>query len=319
MMKYILGFVLVTAVGILYEKYQQKFLPDEELRNVNLIKQFLLNDSNNLGKPVLWIHTENNVNARNWKSFYSRNTRQLNQPYIISCIETIIRNCGTSFNICLINDTSFRSLLGDWDINLDNLSGPVKKNARQLGLSKLLYSYGGLLLPNSTIVTKNLRSFFDRALQENDFFAVEGINKSSTADMINLLPMENILGCRKKSKAMNKYIFFLERKLKTDYTDEGNFLGGNNKFLYQLFKKKEITLIEGKVFGIIDKNCKTVTLDRLMSNEFIEFDNSKLHSIIIPSDELLTRTQYQWFVRLSQKQLRTCENNISKYLLISQE
>ena len=167
--------------------------------------------------------------------------------------------------------------------------------------------------------TKNLRTFFDKALQENDFFAVEGINKSSTADMINLFPMKNILGCRKNSKAMNKYISFLERKLKTDYTGEGNFLGEDNKFLYQLFKKKEITLIEGKVFGIIDKNCKTVTLDRLMSNEFIEFDNSKLHGIIIPSEELLNRTQYQWFVRLSQKQLRTCENNISKYLLISQE
>ena len=28
-------------------------------------------------------------------------------------------NCGNSFNICLIDDNSFKNILPDWNINLD--------------------------------------------------------------------------------------------------------------------------------------------------------------------------------------------------------
>ena len=56
MLKYFYGFVLVTAIGIMYEKYRMKYYPDDELNKIGLIKEFLLNDED-LGKPILWIHT----------------------------------------------------------------------------------------------------------------------------------------------------------------------------------------------------------------------------------------------------------------------
>ena len=317
MIKYIFGFVLITTFGILYEKYKQKFVPDEELGKISLIRQFLLNDTEHNGKPMLWIHTSRDINARNWKSFYSRNSDQLNQPYIISCVETIIKNCGDSFNICLINDDSFDKLLPSWEINLNKLGDPVKGHVRQLALSKIIYTYGGLLLPNSTIVLKDLKPVFDKALLKTTFFAVEGINKCSSADMIALFPMTNILGCKKKSPALKSYITFLERKIGTDYTDEGNFLGEDNKFLYQLYQNHQISLIGGSVFGIVDKKCQMVTLEKLMSNAFIKFDEQKIHAIFIPADEILKRTKYQWFVRLSQNQLRKCNNSIAKHLVVA--
>ena len=83
-------------------------LPDEELEKYDLIKKYLLNSNENLGgKPILWVHTTHNINARHWLNFGSRNTLQLNQPYILSCIETIVRHCSDSFHICLIDDSSF--------------------------------------------------------------------------------------------------------------------------------------------------------------------------------------------------------------------
>ena len=84
MFRYISAFVILTVLGILYEKYKIKFVPDEELC-YDLIKKYLLNSNEYLGgKPILWIHSTHNINARNWKNFGSRNTNNLNQPYILS-------------------------------------------------------------------------------------------------------------------------------------------------------------------------------------------------------------------------------------------
>ena len=84
MIRYIATFVVLTVLGVLYERYKLKYQSDEELSKYDLIKKYLLNGSDNLGgKPLLWIHAEHDVNARNWSSFYSRNNIKLNQPYLL--------------------------------------------------------------------------------------------------------------------------------------------------------------------------------------------------------------------------------------------
>ena len=85
MIRYITTFVILTVLGVLYERYKIKYQPDEELSKYDLIKKYLLNGSDNLGgKPILWIHATHEINARNWGSFYSRNNIKLNQPYLLS-------------------------------------------------------------------------------------------------------------------------------------------------------------------------------------------------------------------------------------------
>ena len=96
-------FILLTAIGILYKRYEAKYFPDEELDKYNLVRKYLLNESDSMtGKEILWIHTKHEINSRNWSSFGSRNSRKLNQPYKDLCVESIIRQCGNSFNVCLI-------------------------------------------------------------------------------------------------------------------------------------------------------------------------------------------------------------------------
>ena len=53
------------------------------------------------------IHTNYDVNTRNWLDFKSRNTKNLNQMYLEMCVESIVKFCSKSFNVCLINDDSF--------------------------------------------------------------------------------------------------------------------------------------------------------------------------------------------------------------------
>ena len=137
---YVLTFIALTTVGILYDKYSKKYDLNNEERDVNLIKKYLLNENNVLveEKPILWIHSSTEVNSRNWKNFKSRNNNNLNQTYLVLCVETAIKHCSESFNVCLINDDSFEKLLPKWNINLNGLSDPIKSHVRTLGILKLM-------------------------------------------------------------------------------------------------------------------------------------------------------------------------------------
>ena len=57
--RYITIFIILTTIGILYDRYVKKFFPDEELDKHNLVRKYLLNEGESLtGKPILWLHIE---------------------------------------------------------------------------------------------------------------------------------------------------------------------------------------------------------------------------------------------------------------------
>ena len=78
------------------------------------------------------------------------------------CVETIIKHCGESFNICLINDSSFDKLLNRWSIDLDKLPQPMKERTRTLGCLRLLEKYGGVLLPNSMLLMRDFIHYHEK-------------------------------------------------------------------------------------------------------------------------------------------------------------
>jgi len=184
---------------------------------------------------------------------------------------------------------------------------------RLLALSKLLYNYGGLLIPNSTIVCKNLKPLYDESISEKGCFCVNMINRNITADYKTISPSTKIMGCKKNSTTMKEFSNYLEILTGTDYTNESDFLGKADNWLY---KKHNLKIICGKLFGIEDSNGEIVNIDRLMGETHIPFIKDK-YAIYIPGDEIIKRTKYQWFSRLSHKQLRNCDSIVAKHLLIS--
>ena len=91
MFKFFFIFIFLTLLGYLYDRYKFKYVGDEELNKYDKMKNYLLNEDEFTGKPILWIHTKYNMNSRNWNSFSNRNSEKLNQPYIFSCIKSIIK------------------------------------------------------------------------------------------------------------------------------------------------------------------------------------------------------------------------------------
>lgn len=319
MIKYMSFFVIMLVLGMLYERYERKFNASDASREHDLIQKYLLNGGTGLvGKPILWIHIKHSVNQRWWPSFHSRNTRRLNQPYILSCIKSAVRHCSESFNICLIDDNSFGKLIPGWKINLEKLADPIKCHVRTLALSKLLYYFGGMLLPSSTAVMKDLKPMHDIALASRECFTAETVNRAVTAESMELFPDVSFLGCKRHSPVMKRIISFLKTLNSTDYTSESDFLGQANRYLYKECKDKQMTLVGGATIGTRTASGTPVMLEDLMGNSFMELDDEKLVALYIPAREVLNRKRWQWFARLSEIQLRDCNNMAAKYLLIAQ-
>ena len=315
---YVLAFVAVTTVGMLYDRYSKKYYPDEELDKYNLVRKYLLNEGDSmLGKPFIWIHTPHKINARNWASFKSRNTLDLNEPYKNLCVKSIMKHCGESFKICLIDDSSFEKLIPDWSIRLDELSNPIKTRIRTLALSRLIHTYGGFLMPNSTIVVRDLRPLYDELLKDKDMFCGELINRSNTNLYTRFFPNHKIMGGVKGSLGMKELIDYLGKLISKDNTDEATFEATINRFLYKLARENKCEIIDGKELGVKSKTGDVVLLDNWLGEQGVEVCNNTLNCVVLPDDEILSRTKYQWFSRMSPSQVLNANTQISKYLLIS--
>ena len=311
-------FILLTAIGILYKRYEAKYFPDEELDKYSLVRKYLLNESGSMtGKEILWIHTKHEINSRNWSSFGSRNSRKLNQPYKDLCVESIIRQCGNSFNVCLINDDSIAKLLPEWSIRLNELADPIKENVRQLGLAKLLHAYGGVIIPDSTIMLRNIENIHKEKLAQNDMYVGELINRNSSSVSNRFFPSHKLMGCKKESQSMKELIENLEVMISTNHNDVVKFDGIIDRHINKLCMEGKCGIVCGKSLGVKDKENKVILLNQLLNNSPLNLCMCSLTCIVLPDDEILKRHKYNWFARLSHRQVLGGEFQASKFMILS--
>lgn len=321
MLKYVLFIIFILFLAVIYKKYDLKydFLKEEEY---DLIQKYFFNDSMNIPeisnkKDIIWIYVDNDKNSRKWLSFYSRNSNNLNCPYLVSCIESVINKCGNNFKIILIDTNSFKKLLPDWNVDMDLISGVVKENVINLGILKLLYKYGGLKIPSSTVVIKNLKSIYKKSLKKHNCFCVEENNRSLYKEFENFVPGLNIFGCRKKNGVVGELIHFYEDLLKTNNTDSIKINGEINKKLDEYCGNDKMNLINGKYFGIKDKNERPMTIHLLMGSTYIDFIKD-MKCLYVPHNDIMKINKYGWFLTISQQDLRECKNIICKHLLLGE-
>ena len=95
-----------------------------------------------------------------------------------------------------------------------------------------------------------------------------------------------------------------------------DFLGNFDFKLFEMYKQNEIDVVNANLFGIKDQNGKEVLIEDLLSSSPIKFSNN-CYCIVIPKDELLKRTKFNWFVKLNKEQIIETDNNISNHLVHS--
>jgi len=319
---YLLTLSVVIMVSLFANRIRQTFEPSADEEN-ELIRKYLLNDSPLYGynRPKIWIHSKYEINARQWKDFYSRNTTDLNQPYIHLTIKTIINHCGNDFNICLIDDESFSKLLPAWDIDLVNVAEPMRSHFREIGMLQLLYFYGGMVIPNSFLCLENLSDFYKRSLAHNRPFVCESINHTvnilKQKHKLLFVPNTYIMGAMKNDGTIKELIDFAKQLYRRPhFTSETDFAGDISQFCIDCINKGEMNLVGGEQVGVKTVDRKTILLDNLMEENYLSLHDSAV-GIYIPADEILRRTKYQWFAVMPAEQLLQTKLIIAKYLAAS--
>lgn len=310
------GFFALTVVGVLYSKYDEKNRLTDEEATYKKIREYLLNESSiaKSKKPLLWIHVPYSINARKWKDFGSRNTEELNQPYLYLCVKSIIDKCGNDFNICLIDDESFSKLIPDWTINVSKLPENILENIRTIALCKLVYYYGGLLTPINTLCIKSLLPLYTEIKAVKKPFFLEDTSKEiNVSSEVRTFPSFQMFGCEKENDIMKIIINILEQNSSTDFTSESKFLGQTRRHLYELSQNGKIYLIDGRSMGIKDENSNEITIENLFENQNINL-SLKCNAIVIPKEDLIKRTKYNWFVQLNVQQILSSHFALAKYL-----
>ena len=315
---FILFFILIVT-GFLYKRYENKLKSEEERDTYNSIHKYLLDDVT-LGKskkPILWIYVPYEYNSRNWLSFGSRSSFDLNQPYLYLTARSIIQHCDESFTICIIDDSSFKKLIPNWNINTTSISEPLLSNVRTLGMLNLLYIYGGLICPISFVCLKNLDTLFEKGTSGDKMFICENVNRNISSTEFDFFPNLAFCGAKKNCRMIKELSNFVQITNSYDYTANVKFMGEYDRWSQKYIKNGKIRLISGIEIGTKTLDGKQIVIDDLMSNYYLNICPNA-YGILIPADELLNRTKFNWFARMSPKQVLESETIIGNYILLSQ-
>jgi len=315
---YIALFFILIVLGILHKKFEEKLMREENKDNTEAIQQYLLDDKTlaESKKPILWIHIPYEYNSRKWLSFGSRSSVELNQPYLYLTVRTIISKCDDSFTICLIDDNSFKKLIPGWNIDMSRISNPISDNMRKLGLMKLLYIYGGLNCPISLLCMKDLIGLYHKGTRGKKMFLCENNDKNITSTTYDFYPDLNFCGTPKNNETVKNFIDFMQHVISNDYTAQSHFSGDFDRFANKQIQKGKINMIPGIDVGIKTVDDVPIKLEDLMSNNYLNI-YPQTYGIWIPADQILSRRKYEWFARLSQKQVLESDTILGNYFLVN--
>jgi len=315
---YIVIAIIIIALGILYQKFLEKSSQYAYFDDYNEIRKYFLKDKtlDKSKKPILWIHVPREYNARDWISFGSRSSYDLNQPYLYLTVKTIIKCCGESFKIVIIDDYSFSKLIPDWSINLDLLADPTKDYVRQMALAKIIYIYGGLNVPISFLCFRDLIGLYNRGTNDDTMFVCENYDSNITSTTNLFYPNIHFMGAKKENDTVKQLIDFMQRVISDDYTAQANFLGDFDRWCNKRIQKGRMRLIPGTDIGTKTVDNEAVTVETLLGNDYIHF-YGKMYGIWIPASNILKRRHYEWFARMSPEQIFESHFILAKYFVLA--
>ena len=292
---FILFFILIV-LGVLYHRFEDKRIREENGDIYEAIQQYLL-DGATLGKskkPILWLHIPYEYNSRQWLTFGSRSSFDLNQPYLYLTVKSIIKQCDNSFTICIIDDTAFKKLIPGWNINMTSISDPILSNMRMFGMMKLLYIYGGMFCPISFVCLKDLIGLYDKGTQGVKMFVCETVDRNVTSTDLDFYPNLTFCGAPKECNTTRELCNLIQRITSHNYTADVKFLGDFDKWCEQSIQKGKMNLIDGIEIGTKTVEDQQIILDNLISNQYLNLCPNT-YGVLIPADEILNRRRFECF------------------------
>jgi len=190
---------------------------------------------------------------------------------------------------------------------------------RELAMMKILYHYGGMIVPNSFLCMKNLKPLYDQQTENNQVFVYESINKSVDLIKHTKQPLFSastyLMGSPKNHESLTDIIAYLEnRNARSHFTDEYQFKNDVATYLGHMSEQGKLVVLDGAMIGVKSANGKPIILDQLMEQQPLDLIPNAI-GLYIPSNELLVRTKHQWFVALSEEDVLESDCALTKLML----
>ena len=166
---------------------------------------------------------------------------------------------------------------------------------------------------------KNLKPLYDQQIANNTVFACEAVNKSVDLIKHTKQPLFSastyVMGSTKNHESLAEIIAYMEnRNAHSHFTDEYQFKNDVSTYLAHMTEYGKLAVLDGAIIGVKSANGKPIILDQLMEQQPLDLIPNAI-GLYIPSNELLVRTKYQWFVALSEEDVLESDCALTKLML----
>jgi hypothetical protein len=162
---------------------------------------------------------------------------------------------------------------------------------------------------------KNVAPLYKEMINNSRPFFAEEINHTTATG--TFVPGMQVMGAQKACPIIKEIIVELQKRNKSNhFSNEAKFTGQTSQLLQTKINGNKATLIDGRLLGIKTAKGKRILLDDLMSEDFLDLD-IRAYGVIVPADEVLSRSKYQWLAYLSVNELMKTKMMLTKYLKAS--
>lgn len=308
---------VVTVLAIVTAWYVSSTTIEE---NVFADRKLLKKDMN---LPIIWLYVDNSqVNSRLWSDFMARSSRAINLPFLNLCYESIVKQNQGVYRVEVIGGLSDVAVrLGGWQ----NLPTPLQSAISPVGPAELnwiraaiLAKFGGLWLEPNCIA---LKSFGPLPSDKVVFFGTDDQETYSGPLGTKAPSLRSIWSPKPDHPLFIQWEGQVKRRLESaglgkqfrnDWVSDVLDFASQNK---QDILYRPLAELRRKQSG------KLIQLDDLMMAgqegdlPFTIFEESVY--VPIPIDELISRREYGWFLKMSEDQILESDLVVSSLFRLS--
>ena len=280
------------------------------------IENYYIDNYSNLSsltRSKIFIHIPSEMNQRKWLDFGSRNTTSLNLPLSELCIQSIIKNCSTKYDIIIYNNSTVNKLFADEsETDLCNikkpelLSGIDLKQWEHYCKAKLLSKYGGVVMePNFFFMKCPSRHI----LFPNQFTICnipnEGKNVSQRSNVPNSF---YIMSSPKNDSNLEIYIKYLHELCVKHYSED-------HKHFDKTYEKLHLLpSYDPALLGIKDNNDEYIHASNILDSHNDLLLNKNCFCLFINIDYFKKYRKHGWVLRMDPQQLRSSNTFLSRVM-----
>lgn len=274
-----------------------------------------------IDKPILWVYlNSSDVNSRSWADFMDRSSRAINLPFLNLCYESIVKQNSAVYRVEVIGGLSdLAARMGGWTDFPDTLQNPntvIREPELNWIRSAVLAKWGGLWVSPATVCIKPFGPLPKKRIV---FFGTDTGGAYATP---NTLPALNVIWAPVPNHPLWVTWERNTRERLNRKSGGSEFRNDEKSDLADALRefKNECVLMPGAELSRKGASLKRIELEDLLAagtEGDIPFSiPSDTVYLPIPYPEILQRSAFDWFLRMSEDQIMSSDLVLSYFFRI---